>query len=235
MIKKAAILAAGEGSRIKSISEFKPIVKINGIPLLELTFTNLNFNNFKKTYIIFNEDEKKMDLSKLDCLKSKKTNYFFKNTESSLHSLFEINKKLKISSLEHYFVSMVDSIVRPEDGVKFYEFCKTLKPDESAILVTSFIEDEAPLTLKINSHGYVTEFQCPIEEGTLITSGVYCLSGNLTSLLKKLIENNQKKMRTFLTEAILQKFKIKAFCIKKTLDIDRPEDIYSAEIFLKGI
>lgn len=235
MIKKAAILAAGEGSRIKSISEFKPIVKINGIPLLELTFTNLNFNNFKKTYIIFNEDEKKMDLSKLDCLKSKKTNYFFKNTESSLHSLFEINEKLKISSLDHYFVSMVDSIVRPEDGVKFYEFCNTLEPDESAILVTNFIEDEAPLTLKINSQGYVTEFQCPIEEGTLITSGVYCLSGNLTPLLKKLIEKNQKKMRTFLTEAILQNFKIKAYKLEKTLDIDRPEDIDSAEIFLKGI
>lgn len=232
-MKKAAILAAGEGSRIKSIAPFKPIVKINGTPLLELTLKNLHFQNFKHISIIFNDSAREMDLSLLPGLLSPSINYFFKTTPSSMHSLYEVGQKLELKNGEHLFVSMVDSIVRPADALKFQNFCHTLNNDESALLVTPFIEDEKPLTLKINDQGYITEFQCPIEEGVLITSGVYCFSENIFPLLFEMIANGQTKMRNFLTELVKRDYKIKIFESIKTLDIDRPDDIISAEIFLK--
>ncbi len=232
-MKKAIILAAGEGTRLKSISPFKPIVKIYESPLLELTYQNLHFKDFNLVKIIFNEDELKMDISLLPSLKSHNTSYFFKNTSSSMHSLFEASNKLNLKSGEHFFVSMVDSIVKPHDAKKFHEFCKTIKDDESAILVTSFIEDEKPLTLKINNHGYISEFQCPIEKDVHITSGVYYFSDSVIPLLSEMINNGQTKMRNFLSELVKNKHKIKAFHVEKTLDIDRPEDIKTAESFLK--
>jgi NDP-sugar pyrophosphorylase family protein len=232
-MKKAAILAAGKGSRIKSISPFKPIVKINGTPLLELTLKNLHFQNFKKISIIFNDSEREMDLSLLPGLLSPSINYFFKTTPSSMHSLYEVGQKLELKTGEHLFVSMVDSIVLQSEALKFQKFCHTLTSDESALLVTPFIEDEKPLTLKINDQGYITEFQCPIEEGVLITSGVYYFSENIFPLLLEMIENGHNKMRNFLTELVKRDYKIKTFKSNKTLDIDRPEDIKSAELFLK--
>lgn len=232
-MKKAAILAAGEGSRIKSIAPFKPIVKINGTPLLELTLKNLQFQNFSKISIIFNEAEREMDFLLLPSLLHPDINYFFKSTPSSMHSLYEVILNSELKSNEHLFVSMVDSIVPPSDAQKFHQFCHDISVDESALLVTSFVEDEKPLTLSIDEFGYVTEFQCPLAEGVLITSGVYYFSASVLPLLKEMIESGHTKMRNFLAELVKHGHKIKVYQSFKTLDIDRPEDIVSAEKFLK--
>ena len=232
-MKKAAILAAGEGSRIKSVAPFKPIVKINGTPLLELTLKNLHFKNFQKVSIIFNDAERDMDFSLLPGLLAPNIHYFFKTTVSSMHSLYEVGKKLELKSGEHFFVSMVDSIVLPDEAQSFQHFCKTLKSDESAILVTPYIDDEKPLTVKINAQHFVTKFQCLVEDGTLVTSGVYCFSEKILPLLLKMIEEGHTKMRNFLAELINHNYKIKVFELSKTLDIDHPKDIQDAEEFLQ--
>ena len=232
-MRKAAILAAGDGTRIKSISPFKPIVKIYGTTLLDLTFNNLHFKNFEKTVIIFNDDEKLMDRNLLPILNSKKIDFFFKTTPSSMHSLYEVSKRLNINKNEHFFVSMVDSIVLPTEGLEFQDFCKTLKHHESGILATSYIDDEKPLTLKKDNDGYITEFQCKQEEGTLITSGVYYFSSNVIPLLEELINDGQSKMRNFLSELVKRNYQLKVHVLMKSLDIDRPEDILRAERFLK--
>jgi NDP-sugar pyrophosphorylase family protein len=230
---KAGILAAGDGTRLRSISLYKPIVQINNISMLELTLKNLHFKNFENIAIIFNESEKNMDLALMPSLKNLQIDYFFKSTISSMHSLYEIAKRLKLKADEHFFVSMVDSIVKPTDAENFHLFCRSLKADESAIMVTTYIDDEKPLTLKTNIEGYVTEFQCKETDGVLITSGVYYFSEHVIPLLEKLMSSDQTKMRTFLTELVLEKHKIKVFQVSKTLDIDRPNDIKNAENFLK--
>lgn len=233
IMQKAAILAAGEGLRIKSITPFKPIVKINGTALLELTLKNINYKDFETIIIIFNSEEKEMDFSLLPSLVTPSVSYFFKSTPSSMHSLFEIAERLKIKKGEHLFVSMVDSIVKPSEIKKFQDFCRHLQNDESALLVTPFIDDEKPLTLKIDCDGYISHFQCPIEEGVLVTSGVYVFSQNVFPLLKELLFEGHSKMRNFLTELLKRNHKIKAFKVNKTIDIDRPQDIKAAEDFLK--
>lgn len=234
-MKKAAILAAGEGSRMKEINSFKSIVKINGTPILELTLKNLFSHDFNQVCIIFNETHQSLDLSSLPSLKNKEIDYFFRSTPSSMHSLYEVGLRLELdaSKNEHFFVSMVDSIISPQDARHFHQFCQSIKEDESAILVTSFIEDEKPLTLKIDQEGTITEFQCAISEGVLITSGVYYFSSQVLPLLEKMIQEGHSKMRNFLTELVLQHHKIKVYQVAKTLDIDRPEDIQSAQTFLQ--
>lgn len=234
-MKKAAILAAGEGSRLKKLSEFKPIVKIYGSPLLEITFNNLDLKRFPTVQIIFNEYEKNMNLTQLTCLKLENVNYFFKSTPSSMHSLYEVSKKLGLQNGEHFFVTMVDSIIMPEDAKLFHDFCSSLNKDESGIIVTSYIEDESPLTLKIDNEGYISDFQCPRGENVYVTSGVYYFSESIVQVLEESIESGQLKMRNFLADLIRHNHKIKAFYIDKSLDIDRPEDIKDAEIFISGV
>jgi choline kinase len=232
-MKKAAILAAGEGLRLREIARYKPIVKIYGLPLFEITFKNLHFNRFNQVTVIFNEDEKEMNLSLLPSLTSDNVNYFFKNTPSSMHSLLEVFNKLNLSFGEHMYVSMVDSIIKPVDAKMFINFCQTLTDNESAIVATSYIEDEKPLTLKVSQEGFVSEFQCSKEESTLITSGIYYFSGAVRPLLIEMINNGHTKMRNFLTELVVRNHKIKVFCVEKTLDIDRPLDTKEAETFLR--
>ncbi|MDO9184300.1 MAG: sugar phosphate nucleotidyltransferase [Bacteriovorax sp.] len=234
-MKKAAILAAGEGTRLKTIEKYKPIVKINGIPLIEIIINSLKFKNFDKVSVIFNEYEKDMNIELVPGLLAPNIEYFFKTTPSSMHSLYEVVKKTSLKPGEHLFVSMVDSIIAPSEADKFHQFCELLKEDESAIIVTSYIQDEKPLTLAINSQGYVIDFQCPIKEDTLITSGIYYFSENTIPILIEMITNGNLHMRHFLKELIDRNFKIKAFITNKTIDIDHPQDIKTAENFLQEL
>lgn len=231
-MKYSAILAAGEGSRLRELKTFKPIVKINGTPLIKLTLTNLQFDTFQNICIIFHEDQQQMDLASLQSVNKASLDIFFKTTKSSMHSLYEIMERIKLTKSEHLFVSMVDSIVKPKDAKNFIQFCHSIKPLESAIMVTSFVDDEKPLTVKANKLGLITEFQCPLEDGVLITSGVYYFSENVRDILKNLIEGGHFKMRNFLTELVKRKHPIHVFVVDKSLDIDRVEDIKNAELFL---
>lgn len=232
-MKKAALLAAGEGLRLKKINPFKPIVKINGTPLLEITYKNLHLDQFPLVCIIFNKAHRFMDLSKIDFLSNPGVNYFFKSTKSSMHSLFEVAQKLKIEKGEHLFCSMVDSIVLPEDAERFHHFTEGIGPGESGILATPYIEDENPLTLNIDSENRVLNFQSPLTDGVLVTSGVYYFSSDVFPLLEKMINEGQIKMRTFLTELVKHNHTIKVFVVEKTMDVDRPEDLESARQFLQ--
>ncbi|MFA6237733.1 MAG: NTP transferase domain-containing protein [Bacteriovorax sp.] len=235
-MKKAAILAAGEGSRLSSLKSFKPIIKINGTPLIQHTLENLQFKEFQKICIIFNETQLNMDFSLVPHFATLNVDTFFKTTASSMHSLYQISQRLNVKPGEHFFVSMVDSIVAKEDAKRFHLFCQTLDREESALLVTKYIEDEKPLTLKRGKDGFVKEFQCALDdnhgEDIFITSGVYYFSHTVLSVLGEMIEGGHSKMRNFLSELIKRNHKIKTFYVEKTFDIDRPEDILSAELFL---
>lgn len=234
-MNKAAILAAGDGTRLREISRYKPIVKIYNSTLLELTLKNMHFKNFEEVIIIFNEDQVKMNINHVPNIFAKNISYFFKSTISSMHSLQEVCTRLNLKAGEHVFVSMIDSIIRPADARDFHAFCENLNEDESAIIATSFIEDENPLTLKISKDGYVIEFQCPISEDVFVTSGIYYFSEKIRPVLIEMVEAGHTKMRNFLLELVKQNHKIKVFKVAKTLDIDRPQDIKDAEDFLREI
>jgi dTDP-glucose pyrophosphorylase len=130
---------------------------------------------------------------------------------------------------------MVDSLISKKDLANFAKFCETLRPDQSAIVVTSYIEDEMPLTVKVNKRNEIERFDCPIENGTFVTSGVYCFSTQIFPIVSLMVNRNEIKLRNLLKELIHNNFTIKSFYVKKSLDIDRPEDVLSAEKFLNGI
>ncbi len=226
------ILAAGEGSRLKSVAPFKPLIKVGNIPLLERTLAMVKRVRPEKITIIFNELEREMDFSLLPSLNEKNITYFFKTTPSSLHSLYEVMRRSNIAADQHIIFSMVDSILRPEDFDYFAKKCQQLAVGESAVMTTSYIEDEKPLTLQVDTQQRVVAFQTPLEESTLITSGMYCFAGSSIDLMQKCIDEGVMKMRNFLTRLVEQGNVVRSIEVKKSLDIDRPEDIVSAERFL---
>lgn len=226
------ILAAGEGSRLQSVAPFKPLIQVGGVPLLERTLQMVTRGRPEKITIIFNELEKEMDFNQLPSLKEAHIHHFFKTTPSSLHSLYEVMKRSEVKENEHILFSMVDSIMKPEDFDLFFQKCQNLAEGESAVLTTTHIDDEKPLTLQIDSEDRVLAFQTALEHSTLITSGMYCFSGSTFALMEKCIDDGVMKMRNFLTQLVEQGHTVRSINVGKTLDIDRPEDIKSAEEFL---
>ena len=229
---KMGILAAGEGSRLQSMAPFKPLVEICGAPLLERTLEMLSKGKPSQIKIIFNEMEKEMDMMMFPSLKSEYITYFFKTTPSSLHSLFEVLSLSDLEDRDLILISMVDTIIKKDDFLKFVHFCKNLGEGEHAVLTTTYIDDENPLTLQTDSGNKVIAFQTPKESSTVITSGMYCFSKEALDVASECIDKGMVKTRNFLTSLVEQGHIVRSFCVEKTLDIDRPEDVNSAEIFL---
>jgi NDP-sugar pyrophosphorylase family protein len=227
------ILAAGEGTRLQSVAPFKPLIRVGGIPLIERTLQMVAGEDVEKITIIFNELEKEMDLSQIPALRDRRVNYFFKSTPSSLHSLYEVMQRSTVAEDEHILFSMVDSILKPQDYFAFAKYCNSLGKGENAVLTTSYIEDEKPLTLSLEEGSdRVLQFQIPLDQARLITSGMYCFSGSALKYMQKCIDDGVMKMRNFLTFLVESGVTVRSFEVEKTLDIDRPEDIISAEKFL---
>lgn len=156
---------------------------------------------------------------------------FFVKTPSSMHTLWEVSKRMVLTSHEHLFVSMVDTIIKEEDLKNYVRFCASLKPNESAILITPFIDDERPLFVSIDDSGAIVDIGS--QRGGLVTSGMYCLSHKVFGCLEDCINVGMHRMRNFLSYLHENGHTLKAFTVPKTLDIDRPEDITAAENFLK--
>ena len=232
MIKKAAILAAGEGSRIKHISEHKPMVKLLGKPMIERLIAQMKACGANQFTIAFNTAEKKMPFTTLAALGSQGINHFFVDTPSSMHTLYEVLKRANLSE-GHILVSMVDTIIKEKDFINYCQHCQNIKEGESSILITSFIDDEKPLTVQVDGKGQVVGFDTAVESGSSVTSGMYYFSSDILPHLEKCINSGVFKMRNFLAVLLKSGHKINSFLVPKTVDIDRPEDVQAAENFLR--
>lgn len=248
----SAVLAAGLGTRIKDISEYKPLLKVNGEALISRLVNSFS-NNFSEIICFFNEHalEVQSEIKKAISIDehgnhgNSKVHLFYKNTESSMHTLYEVMKRAKSVSptATHLFVSMVDTILRPSDFQHFVKHTAKLKSNECSVLITSYIEDEKPLVVnldfenKLNSYengARVISFGGQPQNGAFITSGMYCFSMKVFDLLETEILSGSFHMRHFLGKlAKSNDFIVRYNHVDKTLDVDRKEDLSSAEKFLK--
>lgn len=233
-----AILAAGDGSRLKSITPFKPMLELlPGERLLDFAINNLLKVGPQEILIQFNDDERSMPLEEFSFSKNlssrSKCKIYYKSTPSSFHTLCEVLEKVDFDKCTHVLVTMVDSIVKADDLENYFAFCKTLKPNQSGLLLTSFCDDEKPLTVALDSKTQkISDFQVPLTSEPIVTSGVYCFSKEVVEFLKQAKEKNISKMRNFLKFLIDSKHEILGFVANKTIDVDRPNDLFVARNFL---
>ncbi len=162
------------------------------------------------------------------------TKYLFVNTESSLHTLGEIAKAElpHLATESALFVSMADTILRPQDFQSFVEFCRALAPGENAILATPYVRDEKPLVVEQNERGFVTHFGGELRAGSLVTSGMYCLSKEALEAAEPCLKMGTHKMRNFLAHLVEKNQKIRVFVVEKTIDVDHPDDLQDALRFI---
>ena len=233
-IKTIAILAAGEGLRIKEINEFKPLVKILGRPMIDRLVSQMSMARPKRFIVAMNTRERQIELKNLPAFSQNKVELFYVDTPSSMHTLYEVMKRAELGDNGHILISMVDTILKDGDFAAYFESAIKLGHSQSSVLVTSFIDDESPLIVELNEQQEVLKFGGPLQEGSVVTSGMYCLSSAVMPHLEDCINNDMKKMRNFLSYLVTQGHTVKAFTIAKTLDVDRPSDVKVAEEFLKS-
>lgn len=228
---KFAILAAGEGSRLASegVAKPKPLVELQGIPLIERLIRIFARNGASSINIIVNEQQSET----AEFIKSLEVgcpiNIVIKSTPSSMHSMHALSHLLRG---EKFCLTTVDTLFREDEFANYIKKFEEYEGD-GIMAVTDYIDDEKPLYIATDENMEITAFcDKPTPETHYISGGIYGLSPKALDILDRCMNDGTHRMRNFQRRLVESGMKLKAFPLGKIIDIDHAEDIIKAEEFV---
>ena len=214
-----AIIAAGEGSRLaqEGVKWPKPLVRLNGVALIDRLIDVFLKNNATSISIIVNEEMTEVQ----DYLKALRLPIPFyllvKSTPSSMHSFYELSHYLDGDKI---CLTTVDTI---------------FKEEEFSGYITDFIDDEKPLYVETDNELYIRNFLDQADgDCRYISGGIYCLRRPALGVLNNAISQGMSRMRNYQRQLIAEGLRLKAYPFSKIIDVDHADDILKAESFLKS-
>ena len=246
-----AIIAAGEGSRLvqEGVTTPKPLINIQGSPLIERLIRIFLKNGASSVSVIVNEEMKDVQ----DFLKKIRLPVPFhlhiRSTPGSMHSFYELSRYLKN---DRFCLTTVDPIFREDEFSGYIQAFKNSDglPD-GLMAVTDFVDDENPLYVKTDGDLRILDFgppmpprraegsvidlsEQPYQEGeyTYVSGGIYCLRRSAIRVLEIAMLEGMSRMRNYQRRLVSEGLNLKAYPFSKIIDVDHVEDIAKAELFL---
>jgi len=228
-----AIIAAGEGSRLaqEGVKWPKPLVRLNGVTLIDRLIDIFLRNNASSIRVIVNEEMTEVQ----EYLKKKKVSVplhvLIKSTPSSMHSFYEISRQLETESI---CLTTVDTIFKENE---FGNYIRTFQEEDDLdglMGVTSYIDDEKPLYVETDKNMRILNFLDEADEHCpYISGGIYCLKKNGIKVLEKAISLGISRMRNYQRQLVAEGLNLNAYPFGKIIDVDHAKDIRKAEEFLQ--
>ncbi len=227
-IGSGAVIAAGEGSRLREFGVPKPLVEVAGAPLIAHVLENFEAAGLGSVAVIFNEAERDCEAFVRERFPRLVTTVLIKSTRSSLESFREI---LAVAPAGRILVSTVDAFCPRKDFVKFVRLAEALPSDTIVLAVTRYVHDEKPLWVNLadGHEGRVSTIGGA--RGDAVTAGIYVFPESLRTLRPPA---NLGRLREFLAWLASENHPIFAVEIEKVVDVDRAEDVAAAEELALG-
>ena len=222
-IHAGGILAAGEGSRLRADgwNIAKPLVRVEGVTLIEHVVGNFLAAGIERIAVIFNESEG-------DCARFVESRFrgsdirvLVKTTASSYESYREI---LGVLPAGPALVSTVDAFCPRADFLDFAARAGEAAPEETVLAVTPFVADEKPLWAKLDEAGRVTALGGT--SGDAVTAGIYVFPERVRGLAAP---STIGRLREYLAWLVERGEAVRGISIATVVDVDRGEDVALAE------
>ncbi len=227
-IVAGAVIAAGEGSRLREFGLPKPLVEVAGAPLIAHVLENFEAAGIGSAAVIFNEAERDCEAFVRERFPRLVTNVLIKSTRSSLESFREI---LAVAPAGRLLVSTVDAFCPRKDFVTFVRRAEALPSDATVLAVTRYVHDEKPLWVNLadGREGRVSAIGG--SRGEAVTAGIYVVPEKVRRLA---VPGHLGRLREFLGWLASEQHPIEAVEIEKVVDVDRAEDVAAAEELALG-
>lgn len=229
-----AIIAAGEGSRLKEegYPGPKPMVRLDGVMLIDRLLQIFCNNDAEKIYVIINETSEALREHLGTLTKAFPIELIVKNTQSSLHSFGEI---LSVCHrCEDICLTTTDTVFDEEEFKSYIECFNNKAEIDGLLAVTSFIDDESPLFVDFDDNNRILSFcDSPASERPYVSGGIYCFRPRALDVAALSISKGIHRMRNFQRELLNNDTLLSAYPFSKIIDVDHVSDIKKAESFLK--
>lgn len=230
-----AIIAAGEGSRLRSegVSVPKPLVPLCHRPMIGRLIDIFISCGAETISVIVNEQmtEVRQFLEQLRPTLPVELKIVVKTTPSSMHSFYEVSR---LFNGQRFILTTVDTIFREEDFRRYAEAFATAPADiDGMMAVTDYIDDEKPLYIDVDADMRITAFRDQSFEGVrYISGGIYGLDGNALKVLDDCFSRGVSRMRNFQRALVEAGLRLEAYPFGKIIDVDHQGDIAKAEAFI---
>jgi len=237
-----AIIAAGEGSRLanEGVATPKPLVRLNGEPMIDRLIRIFIANHASSVSIIVNEEMNEVYEHISNFKLPVPLHIIHKSTPSSMHSFYELSHTL---GSDRFCLTTVDTIFHEDEFSRYINAFEESTAD-GLFAVTGYIDDEKPLYVETDENMMIKGFHdtpCKTHEPNgnkpagFISGGIYCLDNNCIPILKTSLDAGISRMRNFQRQLTENKLKLQAWPFSKIIDVDHQEDIRKAELFLKSL
>ncbi len=227
---KAGLIAAGEGSRMRASHPGtpKPLIPVAGAPLVHWVIGSLTRAGISDFTMLHNSRGRGVAPSLTAAFPQAAWRFLEKDTPSSWESFKLVAGAL--ASEPEFLISTIDALVAPADISLFIEASRKSACD-AALGLTSFVDDEKPLWAELGEGGRIAALGPSAKGLRLATSGLYYLRRPLARRLKT--AGGFKRLRDFWISETRRGTHLLGIVLSKTLDVDRPEDLREAELFIK--
>lgn len=209
----------------------KPLVELNGEPMIQRLIRIFNDNGAEEVVIIANTLHPQTGQFIKD-LQKKGTfgniRLILKSTPSSMHSFYELSSYLKDAP---FCLTTVDTIFDEREFAAYVRRFQESRLD-GMMAVTDYVDDEKPLYVATDEAMRITGFHDANEGDRYISGGIYCLRPRTLSTLERCMREGQSRMRNFQRGLVADGFRLEACVFSKILDVDHAGDIAKAEAFL---
>jgi NDP-sugar pyrophosphorylase family protein len=226
------IIAAGEGLRMRyeGIKIPKPLIEVNGIPLIQRMIDITSRNSAESVSCIINEESTELKKFLQNNISFKPFNLIVKSTPGSFHSLYQISSFLKAP----FLLATADSVFTEEEFISFLNYAININSADGVIAVTKFIDDEKPLYADLDENFRVRKFDDKINNPEFVTGGLYLFKKDIQTEINNAVNSGTTRLRNFLRHLIKKDFRFYAYPFSKIIDVDHISDIKKAEAFLNS-
>ncbi len=226
---KGGILAAGEGRRLQGAGPrvIKPLLEVGGRALLLRTMDNLIEAGVSEVHVIVSEESAAARERLLAERWPVPVRITVRSTPSSLHSLQVLAPHLAGGDA---LVSMVDSILPPGAAAALAARARerARRGSDGTLAVTAFVDDEAPLSVRLRGDR-VRALGTGLPGARWATAGLYWFGPRIWPEARRAVDAGTSRMRNFLGGLLAAGYRLHAYRLAQTVDVDRPRDVAQAE------
>jgi NDP-sugar pyrophosphorylase family protein len=230
---KAGIIAAGLGERLRrgGYEQPKPLVPINGRPLIDYALAGIAAAGVSQVACIVNEQSCGIEAHCTSCWPQLCFDFVRRTTPSSMESLFTLAPLLASG---RFLLLTVDAVMAPSLVRDFCAATTARAQADGILAVTTLVDDEKPLWVRTNDAGQIIALGPDAEGSGLVTAGLYVFEPRIFAEIPAARAAQLTALRQFLGHLLARGYRLEAVSIGKSVDVDRPEDITVAESFVRN-
>ncbi len=229
---KAAIIAAGHGERLLAAGyeQPKPLVPVAGQALIDYALAAISSAGLAEVACIVNEQSAGIEAHCRRRWPQLSFEFVRRTTASSMESLFTLAPLL---SGERFVLLTVDSVFSPDVLRRFLEAAAAHVDANGVLAVTRFVDDEKPLWARLDAKNRVVGLGPAARKSGWITAGFYTFDASIF-LDAEVALQRFTALRQFLGHLVASGSRIYGVPVGKTVDVDRAEDVATAEAFVRS-